>query len=125
MNINIDFDGTCVEHDYPRIGKEIPNCVSTLKKLVHNGHNLILFTMRDSKELFEAVQWFKERDIPLFGVNTNPTQIEWTTSPKSYADIMIDDTAIGCPLYDNPNGRPHVDWFEVESKLILMDIIKK
>ena len=43
--INVDFDGTCVTHDFPQIGKEI-GAAEVLKKLTYNGHNLILFTMR-------------------------------------------------------------------------------
>jgi hypothetical protein len=45
MEINIDFDGTCVTHDFP-IGTDIGSTV--LKKLVANGHKLI-FTMRSDK----------------------------------------------------------------------------
>lgn len=132
MILNIDFDGTCVTHDFPRVGKEI-GAVPVLKKLVENGHQLILFTMRsdrkDKKEtndptiqdvtgefLTDAVNWFKKNDIPLYGIQTNPTQINWTTSPKSYAELMIDDSALGCPLkYDKSiSDRPFVDWEKVE-----------
>ena len=31
MIIAVDFDGTIVEHRYPRIGEEIPVAVDTLK----------------------------------------------------------------------------------------------
>ena len=132
MTINIDFDGTCVTHDFPRVGKEI-GAVPILKRLVENGHQLILFTMRsdrkDKKEtsdptiqdvtgefLTDAVNWFKKNDIPLYGIQTNPTQHTWTTSPKSYAELMIDDSALGCPLrYDLQVSERHfVDWETVE-----------
>ena len=134
MTINIDFDGTCVTHDFPRVGKEI-GAVPVLKRLVENGHQLILFTMRsdrtEKKEtndptiqdvtgafLTDAVNWFKKNDIPLFGINTNPEQISWTTSPKPYAQIYIDDAALGCPLiYPEDGSRQYVDWHEV-SKLL-------
>ena len=56
--IILDFDGTVVTHEYPRIGKDI-GAVEVLTKLVDNGHNLILFTMRSGKTLDEAVNWFK------------------------------------------------------------------
>jgi hypothetical protein len=36
MEINIDFDGTCVTHDFPNIGTDIGSI--PLKKLVANGH---------------------------------------------------------------------------------------
>ena len=118
MYIAIDFDGTCVTHDYPRIGKDI-NAIDVLKKLVVNGHKLILNTMRSGKELDEAVNWFKENNIELFGINGNPTQKRWTDSPKVYAHMYIDDAALGCPLKLDLSlsNRPFVDW-EVVSCLL-------
>ena len=118
MHIAIDFDGTCVTHDYPRIGKDI-NAVNVLKKLVANGHKLILNTMRSGKELKEAINWFKENGIELYGVNKNPTQKRWTKSPKVYAHLYIDDAAIGCPLKMDLSlsDRPFVDWEAVSCVL--------
>lgn len=118
MYIAIDFDGTCVTHDYPRIGKDI-NAVNVLKKLVANGHKLILNTMRSGKELKEAINWFKENDIELYGANENPTQKKWTNSPKVYAHIYIDDAALGCPLKMDLSisDRPFVDWEAVSCLL--------
>lgn len=118
MYIAIDFDGTCVTHDYPRIGKDI-GAVTVLKRLVNGGHKLILNTMRSADELADAVQWFIDNDIPLYGVNENPTQKRWTNSPKVYAHLYIDDAALGCPLKMDLNlsNRPFVDW-EVVSFLL-------
>ena len=56
MIIGIDFDGTCVTHEYPLIGRHI-GAVEVLKKLVDKNHLLILFTMRSGKQLEEAVNW--------------------------------------------------------------------
>ena len=111
MNIGIDFDGTCVTHEYPRIGKDI-NAVPILSALVERGHNLILITMRSGKELKEAVKWFKENNIDLYSINSNPTQRKWTKSPKIYAHLYIDDAGLGVPLIYNPeySTRPYVDW---------------
>lgn len=47
MIIAIDFDGTCVTHDYPRIGKDI-GAVPVLKKIVENGHRLLRFNHQES-----------------------------------------------------------------------------
>jgi hydroxymethylpyrimidine pyrophosphatase-like HAD family hydrolase len=46
--IAIDFDGTCVSHEYPLVGKDI-GAIPVLKELMSNGHRLILFTMRSNK----------------------------------------------------------------------------
>ena len=40
MIIAVDFDGTIVEHKYPKIGKEIPFAVETLKRLQADHHTL-------------------------------------------------------------------------------------
>lgn len=44
MYIAVDFDGTCVTHAYPQIGKEI-GAAPVLRYLAQK-HMLILFTMR-------------------------------------------------------------------------------
>src|SRR5574344_204870 len=112
MIIAIDFDGTCVTHDFPRIGKDI-GAVPVLKALVRNGHKLILYTMRSDidnpsssdpnihtvggKYLTEALAWFENNGIELWGVNENPEQKSWTSSPKPFANMYIDDSSFGCP----------------------------
>ena len=113
--IAIDFDGTCVTHDYPNIGKDI-GAIPVLQQLVYYGHRLILFTMRSGQELKEAKNWFDINQIKLEGVNLNPSQATWTTSPKVYADLYIDDAALGCPLKYNGtlSNRPFVDWEKVK-----------
>ena len=124
MYIAIDFDGTCVTHDYPRIGKEI-GATKVLKRLVEAGHKLILNTMRSDKELQDAVNWLKKNGIELYGVNENPTQKRWTNSPKVYAHMYIDDAALGCPLINAPelSNRPFVDWDSIDLQLIQKGII--
>ena len=116
--ICVDFDGTYVTHEYPNIGKEI-GATEVLKQLTDKGHKLILFTMRSGEELQDAINWFKERDIPLFGINENPEQHTWTSSPKPYANLYIDDAALGCPTkYDIIlSNRPFVNWDIIKTRL--------
>ncbi|GBU27820.1 hypothetical protein R84B8_01361 [Treponema sp. R8-4-B8] len=116
MIIAIDFDGTCVTHEYPEIGRDI-GVVPVLKKLVAANHLLILNTMRSGVELQEAVNWFKENDIPLYGVNQNPEQKKWTQSPKVYADLYIDDAALGCPQIKDRGNSSYADWATIEKML--------
>lgn len=117
MVIAIDFDGTCVTHTFPNVGKEI-GAVDVIKALVNKGHKIILFTMRDLEYLTPAVAWFEKNDIPLYGINDNPGA-KWSTSRKVYADMYIDDMALGIPLKMdyNKSNRPFVDWTGVESLL--------
>lgn len=117
MIIAIDFDGTCVTHEYPHVGQDI-GAAPVIKKLVERGDQIILFTMRSGAPLQDAVNWFANRGIPLFGVNMNPEQNTWTQSPKPYAHIYIDDAALGCPLIQPVvAGRSFVDWARVATML--------
>jgi hypothetical protein len=118
MIIAIDFDGTCTTHAYPLVGEDI-GAEPVLRKLVMAGHRLILWTMRSGRELEDAVAWFRERHIHLYGVNRNPMQLSWTKSPKPYAQLYIDDSALGCPLCPplTSGGSSYVDWKTVELML--------
>ena len=75
--------------------------------------------------LTDAVNWFNENGIPLYGIQTNPTQHTWTTSPKAYAQLYIDDAALGCPLkYDLKFAdRPFVDWSMVREMLVQYGVL--
>lgn len=118
MIIGLDFDGTCVKHEYPQIGEDI-GAIPVLKQLIQHGHLIVLNTMRSNTSLDEAVQWFKDNEIPLYGINYNPEQGSWTSSPKVYAHLYIDDAALGVPLVhpSSQNERPWVDWIQVEQLL--------
>jgi hypothetical protein len=116
--IAVDFDGTCVEHNYPAIGMEVEGAVEVLRALNKRGHRIILNTMRSGEKLDAAVKWFSDRKITLWGVNRNPEQEEWTTSPKVYADWYIDDSALGCPImFIDGVRRPVVKWSKVRTLL--------
>lgn len=140
MEIVLDFDGTCVAHAFPEIGQDI-GAVPVLKELVKNGHRLILFTMRSDVKnpksedkniicisgdyLTQAVNWFKENDIPLYGIQKNPTQELWTSSPKAYGHLIIDDAALGAPLMNDfsISNRPFISWPAVKENLIKKGIL--
>ena len=127
MEILIDFDSTCVIHKYPGCGPDIPGAADVLRELTENGHNLILFTMRCDKDggLNEAINWFRERGIPLYGIQTNPTQKSWTDSPKAYGHLIIDDLCLGIPLIYNPaiSDRNFINWKGVRELLLKRGIL--
>lgn len=122
--IAVDFDGTCVTHEFPNVGKDI-GAAPVLKELTDRGAKLILWTMRSFGQEFEpcvmrgALQWFSDNKIPLWGINSNPEQSGWTKSPKAHAHLLIDDIALGIPLtYDmRISDRPFVNWKEVRGLL--------
>ena len=115
--IAVDFDGTCVTHKYPEIGEDI-GAVPVLKELTERGAQLILWTMRSGNSLDSAVEWFRANGIPLAGVNHNRTQHTWTSSPKAYAHLYIDDAALGAPLVRENTERPYIDWAAVRAALL-------
>lgn len=122
--IAVDFDGTCVTHEFPKVGRDI-GAAPVLRALVKKGYRLILWTMRsDGREdgrtpLSDAVAWFNKNKIELFAVNENPEQKKWTGSPKAYAQLYIDDAAFGAPLKNGRKGeRPYIDWSIVREALL-------
>jgi len=117
MIIAVDFDGTCVTHEYPEIGQDI-GAVPVLKALVARGDQLILYTMRHGKTLTAAIEWFTENGIELWAANVNPEQHTWSESRKVYAHIYIDDAALGVPLMIPVGaGRSFVDWARVATMM--------
>ena len=98
MLIAVDFDGTIVEHKYPQIGREIPFAVDTLKRLIQDGHRLILWTIRHGETLQEAVDWCKERGLEFWSVNSDYAEQDIEAeerSPKVKCDMYIDDRNVG------------------------------
>lgn len=108
--IGMDFDGTIVEHWYPKIGPEAGNAIEWLRKLTDAGAKIILHTCRTHDDLKQAEDFLKARGIPLsFG---NP-------GAKPDCHVFVDDRGIGVPLI--PGTRPDrmmVDWEKVGPELM-------
>lgn len=98
MTIAVDFDGTIVEHAYPKIGKPIPFALEVLKKLQQEEHHtLILWTMREGKLLQEAIDYCESNGLKFYAYNKNYPEEEYLEGDprKIGADIYIDDRNIG------------------------------
>lgn len=98
MLIAVDFDGTIVEHRYPKIGREIPFAFDTLKMLQREGHRLILWSVREGKLLEEAVDFCREHGVEFYAVNSNYAEERnehQHFSRKLKADVFIDDRNVG------------------------------
>lgn len=97
--IAVDFDGTIVTHEYPKIGTEIPFAIETLKMLIRDHHRLILWSVREGHLLQEAVDWCKERGVEFWAVNKDYPEESLENnnhfSRKLKADYFIDDRNIG------------------------------
>lgn len=118
MNIAVDFDGTIVEHRYPEIGKERPFATATLRKLIEDGHRLILWSVREGKLLDQAVEWCKKRGVVFYAVNRDfdedTPERNNSYSRKLKVQMFIDDRNVG--------GLP--DWgaiYQIISKRITYD----
>jgi hypothetical protein len=137
--IALDFDGTCTTCSFPDIGQEI-GATPVLKELVAHNHQLILYTTRVNYydeihkvyqgHLDAAVAWFKEREIPLAGINTNPNQKDWCRSIKPSVQFFIDVAALGCPIVDvvrDDEGMiielPYVDWVAMRKLLVQKQLL--
>ena len=105
--IAVDFDGTIVTHEYPKIGTELPFATETLKMLIKDHHQLILWTVREGKLLQDAIDWCKERGGGFWEVKKDhPKKSPEKPNPfsrKIEADYFVYDRGIG--------GLP--DWGEI------------
>lgn len=97
MVIAVDFDGTIVEHEYPKIGKEIPFAIDTLKRIQQEEqHTLILWTVREGDLLQEAIDFCAQRGLKFYAANKNYPEEDLSTAPKKLtADLFIDDRNLG------------------------------
>ena len=99
MVIAVDFDGTIVEHKYPKIGEEIPFATETLRMLIKEKHKLILWSVREGQLLQDAIDWCRERGVEFYAVNKDypEEKVEYNNhfSRKIKADMFIDDRNVG------------------------------
>ena len=118
MKIAIDFDGTIVEHKYPKIGKPILFAFEALKELQKRGHKLILWTYRSGKELDEAVEYCKKNGIEFYAINKSYTEEQFENdkiSRKIDAELFIDDRSLlGFPGWARVLQILHPEDFDFE-----------
>jgi hypothetical protein len=96
MTIGVDFDGTIVEHEYPKIGKPIPFAIDTLLKLQRDGHTLILWTVRDGELLQDAIDYCAKKGLTFYAANKNyPEEDPTKASRKLSVDLFVDDRNLG------------------------------
>lgn len=120
MIIAVDFDGTIVEHRFPEIGPERPGAIQALKTL-SSRHKLILWTVRQGKELEEAVEFCSRRGVQFYAVNSDTPDGSWDHEcpRKLQADMFIDDANLG--------GLPDWDMVVqmVENHLSFGDVVQE
>lgn len=104
LKVAVDFDGTIVEHQFPRIGKLMPGALAALRMLQEAGCLLILWTCREDggggntdKVLTEAVEFMRGHGVEFRSINCNHPADEFRHGGgrKIYADIYLDDRNLG------------------------------
>lgn len=96
MIIAVDFDGTIVEHEYPKIGRPIAFAIETLQQLQKDGHTLLLWSVRSGSLLQEAVDYCESKGVKFYAANKNhPEEDPVNASRKLNADLFIDDRNLG------------------------------
>lgn len=99
MTIAVDFDGTIVRHCYPAIGEEIPFATQTLRQLIEDRHQLILWSVREGQLLDDAVEWCRKRGVEFYAVNRDypeeDIKLNEHFSRKLKVDLFIDDRNVG------------------------------
>jgi hypothetical protein len=135
--IAVDFDGTVVKSDWPRVGENIPGAFEVLRELIRNGHKIILHTQREHETVEEiedvlqiALDKLKEEGISLYSINEFPARDnKYYPSRKTYADIYIDDHNAMIPLVSWKNNKgvnlPYVDWIALDSWFVDNGFYKK
>ena len=121
--IAIDFDGTIVTHEYPRIGKLAPYAKEVINKLVDKGHDVFLWTMRQDRgkemTLSDAAMFLEDEGIKINRFNISPAK--FSSSPKQFAHIYIDDAALGAPKINTGDGWV-INWAAITYILVQMKI---
>ncbi|MDR1091970.1 MAG: hypothetical protein LBL79_12920 [Prevotella sp.] len=96
MIIAVDFDGTIVEHEYPKIGRPIPFAIETLQQLQKEGHTLLMWSVRSGSLLQDAVDYCESKGVKFYAANKNhPEEDPAKASRKLDADLYIDDRNLG------------------------------
>jgi len=96
MIIAVDFDGTVVEHAYPKIGRPVPFAIETLQQLQKDGHTLLMWSVRSGSLLQEAVDYCESKGLKFYAANKNhPEENPAKASRKLDADLYIDDRNLG------------------------------
>ena len=119
MIIAVDFDGVLCKNEFPVIGSPNYDVISGVRELIDRGHEVVLWTTRNGKELQEAVDWCTDRGLHFCSVNepapSNEEQyreVYPTQSRKIYADVYIDDHNLGYVYgkYSSNDIRRQIKW---------------
>ena len=111
MIFAIDFDGTIVEDDYPKIGKLKDGAKETINSLYDKGHHIIIWTCRSGIKQSVAEVFLKKNGVKYHTINNSlPHHIakfNYLDPRKVGADVYIDDKHLGFK----------VDWKKINKEI--------
>lgn len=110
MVIAVDFDGTIVENKYPEIGQERPFAIETLKMLIRDRHQLVLWTCREGELLDNALQWCRERGVEFYAANRDYPEETTDNNPISPANSKPTSSSTTVMSAVCPIGEPSIAW---------------
>lgn len=110
----VDFDGTIAKKEYsgivdklPKPEEEVEGALAALKEL-QEVYTIILWTCRDGAELGDALAWLRDRGFTPDAVNKQAPGVDFTKSPKVFADYYLDDKSF----------PPFPGWAEARKQLL-------
>lgn len=113
LKIVLDIDGTVFYHRVPKLGKPVPG-IEYINGWVDDGAIINISTMRSGEMLEEALKALDDLGIKYHSVYKDQGQEEWTSSPKCYGHVIVDDTCCGIPAAKDELGRDYVLLDEVD-----------
>ncbi len=116
MIFAIDFDGTIVDHEFPKIGKLKPGAIRVMKRLQEAGHKIIIWTCRkdtDQEYLTDVARFLDSCDFFPDAINCNIDPTLNFADPKVLASFYLDDR----------NFPPFPGWEDFERSMEQMGIV--
>jgi hypothetical protein len=102
-NICVDFDGTVVEWDFPRIGKMYPHVKEVFEELHKLGYRIVISSCRTNNKLSSPEEIMKHYNAMRKSLEENNIpfdEIDDGSHGKVIADLYIDDRG----LHFNPEA---------------------
>ena len=102
--IAVDFDGTIVDHEFPKIGALKPGAKEVLNKWNEEGVEVIIWTCRNQvdpecgpeADIFAVRNFLNDNGIKFTTINEHAPGMPFRLqSAKAYADLYIDDRNMG------------------------------
>ena len=96
--IAMDFDGTLCTEAWAAVGEPNWPVIEKIKAMQKEGHEFILWTCRENKELIPVLEFLDKVDLHFEYINSNPEyrvrQFNGNDCRKIGADYYVDDKAL-------------------------------